>query len=586
MDWNRVVFTDERFFHMKQVIRRVWKKRGEQYYVSTIKHPVKVHVWGCFSQYGFGKLVLFKHTLNSKFMCTIYKNGLLPSTKKWFGNNASHWKLLEDNDPKHTSKMCKRFKVDNGIQSLAWPSQSPDCNPIENVWSLLKLKINKQPRTSTKNFIRRIKKDDIVPTYGAYCKIDKCHFCKTQLKYLGHIVSKEGIHPDPDKLNAVREYPVPAKLKAVRTFLGLSSYYRRFIKSYATIAEPLIALTRHSDLKSFQWSEACQNSFETLRQRLIEAPIISYPQFDQPFILQLDASDVGLSAILAQKLIDQDGKAREHVIGYASRTLSASERKYSPTERECLAIVYGCNYYRPYIEGTRFTAITDHKALKWLHSTKDLNSRLARWAIQIATYDIDIQHRPGSENGPPDALSRYPINVNVHRDDDELSPSIISTITSDYFNINYIDDLSTVSYDPGSLLLLDYFRNNSLPPHSLSIPISLISTSTKSTDVLDSTIANIHFADNINLYEQIRTTQWKDSSILPLLNFLQNQITPTIDNLPKFYGLARLHWVIHGALYRIFHNKHSSERLLLVIPSSEMTNILQLAHDHAAAAHL
>ncbi|CAF4747471.1 unnamed protein product, partial [Rotaria magnacalcarata] len=81
--------------------------------------------------------------------------------------------------------------------------------------------------------------------------------------------------------------------------------------------------------------------------------------------------------ILAQKLIDQDGKAREHVIGYASRTLSASERKYSPTERECLAIVYGCNYYRPYIEGTRFTAITDHKALKWLHSTKDLNSRLA-----------------------------------------------------------------------------------------------------------------------------------------------------------------------------------------------------------------
>ncbi|CAF5209263.1 unnamed protein product, partial [Rotaria magnacalcarata] len=210
---------------------------------------------------------------------------------------------------------------------------------------------------------------------GLTLKIDECHFCKTQLKYLGHIVSKEGIRPDPDKLNAVREYPVPTKLKAVRTFLGLSSYYRRFIKSYATIAEPLIALTRHSDLKSFQWSEACQNSFETLRQRLIGAPIISYPRFDQPFILQLDASDVGLSAILAQKLIDQDGKAREHVIGYASRTLSASERKYSPTERECLAIVYGCNYYRPYIEGTRFTAITDHKALKWLHSTKDLNSR-------------------------------------------------------------------------------------------------------------------------------------------------------------------------------------------------------------------
>ncbi|CAM4845028.1 unnamed protein product [Rotaria magnacalcarata] len=145
------------------------------------------------------------------------------------------------------------------------------------------------------------------------------------------LMDLKNFRPDPDKLNAVREYPIPTKLKAVRTFLGLSSYYRRFIKNYATIAEPLIALTRHSDLKPFQWSEARQNSFEALRQRLIEASIISYPRFDQPFILQLNASDV----------------AREHVIGYASRTLSESECKYSSTVRECLAIVYGCNYYRP-----------------------------------------------------------------------------------------------------------------------------------------------------------------------------------------------------------------------------------------------
>jgi hypothetical protein len=440
---------------------------------------------------------------------------------------------------------------------------------------------------------------------GLTLKIDKCHFCKTHLKYLGHIVSKEGIRPDPAKLNAVREYPVPTKLKAVRTFLGLSSYYRRFIKNYARIAEPLIALTRHSDSKSFQWTPACQQSFEELRHRLVESPIIAYPRFDQPFILQLDASDVGLSAILAQKLIDDDDIAREHVIGYASRTLSASERKYSPTERECLAIVYGCNYYRPYLEGTRFTAITDHKALKWLHSTKDLNSRLARWAIQIATYDIDIQHRPGIENGPPDALSRYPIDIAVN-DDDELSSSVISTLSSNFLNDNHIDLLSTVPTDPGSLLLLDYFRHTSLPPRSLSIPICLVTISTTSTQLPDSTVANIHFADNINLYEQIRTAQWKDSSLLPLLNYLQNQIIPTLENLHKFYGLAHLHRMIDGALYRIFRT-HSqsedqpssrstnpplalpsllSERLLLVIPTSEIPRILELAHDHATAAHL
>jgi transposase len=159
IDWDQVVFTDESSFHMKQAIRRVWIKRGEKYYVSTVKHPVKIHVWGCFSKYGFGKLILFKQTLNSEFMCKIYKNGLLPSVNKWFGDNSCDWKLLEDNDPKHTSKFSKRFKSNNSIESLPWPSQSPDCNPIENVWSLMKLKINNRPLTSVNNFCRRIKKE-------------------------------------------------------------------------------------------------------------------------------------------------------------------------------------------------------------------------------------------------------------------------------------------------------------------------------------------------------------------------------------------------------------------------------------------
>ena len=115
IDWTQVVFTDESSFHMKHIIRRVWKKRGEKIYVSTVKHPVKGHVWGCFCQHRFGKLVLFRQTLNSKLMCKIYKNGLLSSTKKWFGNNCSRWKLLEGNDPKHTSKMSEKFKMDNGV---------------------------------------------------------------------------------------------------------------------------------------------------------------------------------------------------------------------------------------------------------------------------------------------------------------------------------------------------------------------------------------------------------------------------------------------------------------------------------------
>ncbi|CAF5042976.1 unnamed protein product, partial [Rotaria magnacalcarata] len=245
---------------------------------------------------------------------------------------------------------------------------------------------------------------------GLTLHLSKCQFCKTKLRYLGHVVSQTGIEPDPEKIRAVRDYLVPTRLKEVRTFLGLTSYYRRFIKNYAAIAEPLISLTRNSDNKPFQWTSLCQQAFDHLRHLLIEAPIIAYPQFDKTFILQLDASDFGLSAILAQKLVDDDGVQREHVIGYASRTLTSSERKFSPTERECLAIVYGCSHFRPYLEGVRFTILTDHKALKWLHQTKDLNSRLARWAMQIAAYDVDIQHRSGADNTNCDALSRAPID--------------------------------------------------------------------------------------------------------------------------------------------------------------------------------
>ena len=284
---------------------------------------------------------------------------------------------------------------------------------------------------------------------GLSLHLSKCQFCKTKLRYLGHVVSQAGIEPDPEKIRAVRDYPVPTRLKEVRTFLGLTGYYRRFIKNYANIAEPLIALTRNSDTKQFEWKLSCQQAFEYLRCSLTEAPIIAYPQFDKPFILQFDASDVGLSAILAQKLTDDDDVQREHVISYASRTLTSSERHFSPTERECLAIVYGCSHFRPYLEGVRFTILTDHKALKWLYQTKDFNSRLARWAMQIAAYDADIQHHPGAANANCDALSRAPVDeLSIRRE----SSSIGNNLTS------------SVSIDPEYSLVLDYFHHSSLPP--------------------------------------------------------------------------------------------------------------------------
>ncbi|CAF0957237.1 unnamed protein product [Didymodactylos carnosus] len=191
-------------------------------------------------------------------------------------------------------------------------------------------------------------------------KASKCHFCHRELKYLGHIVSTKGTRPDPEKLKAVRDFPVSYKAKGVRSFLGLTVYYRRFIQDYATIAEPLLQLIGVKRSPVFVWIPECQDSFDELKQKLITSPIISYPDFNHPFILQLDAFDYGLGAVLAQK-VPPDGE--EHVIAYASRTLNESERKYSATERECLAIVWGTQHFRPYLEGRPFEVWTDHRSL-------------------------------------------------------------------------------------------------------------------------------------------------------------------------------------------------------------------------------
>jgi hypothetical protein len=143
-DWNKVVFTDESTFLLNQPTRKVWNFPWKKKIIRTVKHPSKVHVWGCFSASGFGDLVCFQKNLNANFMCTIYERGLLPSVDRLFGVDDDSWILQEDNDPKHRSKKAKNWKTENGINELSWPSMSPDQNPIENIWRIMKIKISKK----------------------------------------------------------------------------------------------------------------------------------------------------------------------------------------------------------------------------------------------------------------------------------------------------------------------------------------------------------------------------------------------------------------------------------------------------------
>ncbi|CAF0842311.1 unnamed protein product [Adineta steineri] len=251
---------------------------------------------------------------------------------------------------------------------------------------------------------------DRLSAAGLTLKASKCDFCRKELKYLGHIITPNGIKPDPGLVDSVKCFPQPQKVKDIQAFLGLTGYYRKFIKSYAKIAEPLLSQVRsHQKSKrsttSIQWSPECTKAFETLKNALTEAPVLRAPNFNEPFIIELDACDYGLGAILTQEYDD-----RKFVIAYASRTQTAAERNYFPTEKEALAIFWATKHFRPYLEGSTIYIRSDCRALQWLIDTKDLSGRLARWAISLSAFNIvDIKYKPGKTNTNSDTLSRYPL---------------------------------------------------------------------------------------------------------------------------------------------------------------------------------
>jgi len=236
---------------------------------------------------------------------------------------------------------------------------------------------------------------------GLKLKPSKCQLFREQVAYLGHVVSSEGIHTDPAKIEAVKEWPTPSTQKQVRSFLGLASYYRRFIEGFADIASPLHRLTEKS--APFEWTSQCARAFERLREALISAPILAYPRPGGQYILDTDASAFAVGGVLSQV---QDGE--ERVISFGSKALSRPERNYCVTRRELLAIVVFLKKYRHYVGGSRVRVRTDHGSLRWLCNFKNPEGQLARWLEVLSTFDMALEYRPGRRHQNADGMSRIP----------------------------------------------------------------------------------------------------------------------------------------------------------------------------------
>lgn len=263
-------------------------------------------------------------------------------------------------------------------------------------------------------------------------QMDKSEFLKLETAYLGHIISKDGIKPNPDKIRAIEKFPIPKTATEIKRFLGLLGYYRKFIPDFARITKPMTQCLKKGSKITIN-DAIYSNCFNKCKTLLTNDPILQYPDFDKEFILTTDASNFAIGAVLSQGPIGSD-----RPIAYASRTLNTSEINYSTIEKELLAIVWGTKYFRPYLFGRKFKVLTDHKPLQWIMNVKEPGSRLTRWRLKLSEYNFTPIYKQGKFNTNADALSRIEINnedassIIVNAPETERQPSVIgsSTVTA------------------------------------------------------------------------------------------------------------------------------------------------------------
>ena len=415
-------------------------------------------------------------------------------------------------------------------------------------------------------------------------KLSKCKFALQELLYLGYKISERGIEPDDSKIKILRDYPPPTLVAEVRSFLGMAGWYRKMIEKYATIAKPLINLTKK--YAKFIWDETCKNSFETLKQKLTSKPIIAFANHNLPFNLYTDSSGYSISAILCQV---QEG--RERVIAYAGRNLSPAEQKYSICERECLAVFYAFKQYDSYLRFNFTQVYTDCKPLTEILMRSEPTLRIAKWTYYLSQYNFTVTHFPGKTN-PSDGLSRciYDEPITEMNMETPRDPFISAIIDNDTSN-NDIADVETHNdarrkFDNNRPItqMIDthgiHDVNDSLQPHD-----NTTLTDETSNVITNDMFEDLQYGDIINV-DILSREQLLDADLKPLIEYLLDNVLPIDDKLArKIIMQSDNYSYTDKLLYHYSANKRKgieNARHQLVIPKNLRLPILIACHDRLA----
>ena len=391
-------------------------------------------------------------------------------------------------------------------------------------------------------------------------KISKCEFATTSVSYLGHTISKDGIAVDPAKTKVIREFPTPRHANDVRSFLGMCNFFRKFIPKFAHIANPLNQLLR-KDAK-FQWTDACQEAFDTLKQKLVEPPVLAFADLSLSFQLSTDSSNHAIGYVLEQK--DEHGRPR--AIAYGGRSLRGSEIAWSISDKECLAVIEGIKAYHHYLANDHFDVYTDHIALKWLQSIKQTTGRLARWSLMLQGYNFTIHHRPGKKNTVADALSRREYKEKSEEtDSDEFEKENILTVHTEVPESKWEE--YTFTYDTEASKTAETFTE---------IP-NFPETPTLENEIQDQLVAEV---------TDLRTMQRECPDCVPMIKYLEDDELPdNVRHAKRITVEADNYITDDGILYHLYYRRAKGlpkpERLIkqLVVPRPLRAQALQAYHD-------